>query len=289
MKRIIIAVLFFSLQSYFYAAETAQNDTIVYLNIPDRKHAQEAPAEGWCGEASIQMAAMYYGAFIPQNIIHELPDPEHPDLYSYEIPPALEKIGLCFSQYENNSAKTVNDYLEWIKHQLDQHYPVLIGCKIYPTHHPEWSLDHFMLAVGYTKGRLIYNTTWGFQESKSFDNLITVQDGISFENQYRRYYGISIQGFKNSMYIFPLHIFPINEIEYNILAQIRIDSLIANNEYQLVQFDNIQSSQQLSASQGREVIEIFKAEQSYHTITTHLPTDSVCIFRCIPGNLSFTK
>jgi hypothetical protein len=193
----LIIILFFFILTHLNATHTAQNDTIIYLNIPDRRHSAEAPQEGWCGETSIQMVALYYGQFIPQKTIHELPNPAHPDMYASEIPIALNKIGLYYIQFQNSDSKTVADFIKWIKTQLDQSNPVIVGCKLYPTRFPQWSLDHFMVVVGYTENGLIYNTTWGRQEEKSFERLSSLQErGISFENRFLRYYGLAIKGFK---------------------------------------------------------------------------------------------
>lgn len=57
-----------------------QKPQTVLLPIADRQWEEGAPDEGWCGETSIQMVALHYGAWIPQPMINALGKPSHPDL-----------------------------------------------------------------------------------------------------------------------------------------------------------------------------------------------------------------
>jgi hypothetical protein len=165
----------------------------VLLAIAPRGHAPEHPPEGWCGEAAVQMALLYHGAYVPQKQINAAGRPQHPDLYSHEIPAALQNLGVEFRMPRAES-RNFPAFLAWMKRQIGQMVPVLIGVKIYPTQHPEWGLDHFMLAVGATKDSLIYNTTWDKQEARSESLLFSTEPGFSFRNSQNAYYGIAIAG-----------------------------------------------------------------------------------------------
>ena len=61
--------------------------------IPAISQDPTCPPEGWCGEASIQMAAMYYGCYFPQKMINAAGHPNHPDLWNTELAGALEALG----------------------------------------------------------------------------------------------------------------------------------------------------------------------------------------------------
>ena len=82
----------------------------------------------------------------------------------------------------------------WLKAQLDAGQPVVIGMKINPTQHPEWGVDHFLLAVGHSEDSLTYNTTWNKQVTKTFKDLGTAEPDLSFKNRYNSYFGVAVTG-----------------------------------------------------------------------------------------------
>ncbi|MBE3123559.1 MAG: hypothetical protein IMZ65_02015 [Planctomycetes bacterium] len=163
------------------------------LNIAPRDHAPEHPPEGWCGEVAVQEALLFHGAYVPQKLINAAGRPKHPDLYSDEIPTALRNLGAAF-QVCGQESRDFTPFLAWMTACLEQGTPVLIGVKINPTKHPEWGLDHFMLAVGRTPDSLVYNTTWGKQETRTTTLLFSSEEGFSFKNRSNAYYGIAIAG-----------------------------------------------------------------------------------------------
>lgn len=133
---------------------TPPTDTVL-LPIADRPWAPEAPPEGWCGEASIQMAALYYGAWLPQRHVHALGKPKHVDLWEGEMPAAMTAVGLGFETWPGGSERA---YLGWIIDQVRRGRPVIVGVKLLPDLHPENEVDHLMPVVGFTPAALVFNT-----------------------------------------------------------------------------------------------------------------------------------
>jgi hypothetical protein len=252
------------------------------LNLPDRDQAPESPPEGWCGEAAIQMVSLYYGAFLPQAVINALPNPIHPDLYDTDLPVALEKIGFEFSRFQNTGTTTVDDYVEWIMTQLDWGYPTISGCKILPTSHPEWYLDHFIVAVGYTHQGFIYNTTWGYQEESSYETLSSMEaQGISFANRSNRYYGLAIKDFRSPYRGLALNIYP-SQQNYMHYFDIRIRGLEEGERYVLLRFDEINNAKQLDIIENAAQQQVFWAQDKIYTISGHISPDDISIFKCLP-------
>jgi hypothetical protein len=162
----------------------------VELPIPDRSHAPEAPKEGWCGESAIQQILLYYGAWYPQSEINRLGKPQHPDLYASDLPVALRAVGLQVKRAPRTRDAEV--FFAWVRHQLDAGRPVLAGVKIHPTAHPNWSLDHFVVIVGYDGTRFLLNTTWGEQRWRSTEQLTSFAKGLSFANKHRSFYALAV-------------------------------------------------------------------------------------------------
>jgi hypothetical protein len=128
--------------------------------IPARSQAPESPSAGWCGETAIQEALLHLGVWAPQRVINAAGNPAHPDLYSNEIPRTLDALGVAYASYAP-ARRGYAPFATWVSAALDEGDPVLAGVKIFPTAHPEWALDHFVLVVAHGPKGLLVNTTWG--------------------------------------------------------------------------------------------------------------------------------
>ena len=143
--------------SYEEALKLSNNEKI--LNIPILNQIEDSPAEGYCGESSIQMILAYYGLDKSQTEINKAGKPEHPDLYFNELIPAIENI--TNNQFMGHMM-VFNDinYRDFIKYQIDTHIPVLCGFKLNPSNSPEWGADHVSVINGYDDNGLYILTTW---------------------------------------------------------------------------------------------------------------------------------
>jgi ABC-type bacteriocin/lantibiotic exporter with double-glycine peptidase domain len=148
---------------------------------------------GWCGEASIQMAFSYYGKQVAQDVIHRAGKPSHSDLQDDDLEVALQALGAVFTRYEGE-AKDSKEFVEWIQKQLRSKYPVICGCKIYPTEKPEWDVDHFVLISGYNSKGLLMNTQLDCdgQVLVKYTELRSTKEGYSFINPRNVYWGVAV-------------------------------------------------------------------------------------------------
>lgn len=169
--------------------------TSVLLPIPDRPEDSGAPPEGWCGETSIQMGMAYFNVEIPQKEIYAAGNPAHPELYADDIDLALNTLGVEYVSWDENN-HNLAEFIEWIKANLAKGYPVFCGLKLYPTKHPEWLLDHFVLAVGYNGRGLFINTNniGDGQLLVEYSKLSSLTNKYSFENDKHQYFGRAFRG-----------------------------------------------------------------------------------------------
>ncbi len=169
----------------------------VDLAIPGRVWDPSRPDKsvGWCAEACVQMAMAYYGVEVSQAAINRAGRPDHPDLYLHDIDEALDTLGVCYKAWDE-SVTDVSDFVAWIKDQLAAGYPVLCGVKIYPDEQPDWSLDHFVLAVGYDQEGLILNTQLDLdgQVVIAYLQLASRKCSYAFENRFHNYHAWAITG-----------------------------------------------------------------------------------------------
>ncbi len=175
----------------------------VSLPIPDRQWAPEAPQEGWCGESSIQMAALYYGAYLPQAAINAAGEPKSPDLWVEDVGRAMKAVGLRFEQWPSQKSddriEEGNRFIAWIRDQIAHGHPVLLGTKILPAEHPKWNVDHLVLAVGYSEKGLVMNTNIEDRQTVvSYGQLLSQNRGYSLLSPEKKYFGFAITGFDDS-------------------------------------------------------------------------------------------
>jgi hypothetical protein len=159
------------------AASVANAPAVSVLPIPARSQAPESPAAGWCGETALQEALLHLGMWAPQRLINQSGKPAHPDLYSTDIPVALDALGVKYTFYTARQ-RGFEPFASWVSGAIDAGDPVLAGVKVLPTQHPEWGLDHFVLVVGHGEKGLLVNTTWGDRRWVGD----TDTPGLSFKN-----------------------------------------------------------------------------------------------------------
>jgi hypothetical protein len=176
------------------APEPAAPLESVLLPIPDRPWAEGAPEEGWCGETSIQMIGLHFGAWFPQAVINRLGRPAHVDLWEEDIPTALDAVGL---RYVTSTAATREEFIGWIQAHLRQGHPVIVGAKLFPTDHPDWDVDHIMPVVGFSPFGLTFNTNLeAGQLEVSYAALGATKEGISFVSPTGKLFGYAVLGFE---------------------------------------------------------------------------------------------
>ncbi|MGA2259065.1 MAG: hypothetical protein ABSG53_30710 [Thermoguttaceae bacterium] len=284
MKRLpfITAMLLGVSASLAWALETAgPKPKAISLEIPDTGQEQRRPESGWCGEAAIQMAVSYYGAYASQQAINRAGKPEHPDLYAQDIPRAMRNLGLEFSPWSGNGLEA---FLKWVRSQLAEGHPVLLGVKIYPTAHWVWPLDHFVLAVGCTEEALTLDTTWGRQETKTFARLSTREKGLSFANPYGVYFGYAITGMKmdsTQAGLRPTRVTIERDGDKQVKLRVSMKSLESGKRYRLVKFTDLAAAQK--AMVKGDVVLSFVADGPNAVYRETIRIDDARVYRCGPS------
>jgi hypothetical protein len=224
------------------------DDATVVLPIADRDQAPESPPSGWCGETAIQEGLLHLGMWAPQKKIHDAGKASHPDLYSQDIPVALSALGVAYTVYAP-AKPGYGPYSEWVRGVLDQGDSVIAGVKILPTEHPEWGLDHFVLAVGYGPKGLLVNTTWG----KRAWVADTTTKGLSLAHAF---YAIRLRAVAHPKDAQPARLEVLEENPFEVKLRVRCEGLASGEQVRLEErsgaFDEkVAATELLTAVSGR--------------------------------------
>ena len=194
-KYVILAcaalVLSISLGACAHLVDDGSTDDTPARIDPDRPDL----SVGWCAETCIQSSMAYYGVEVTQLEVNEAGEPDHADLYAYDIDDALDDLSVEYVAWDE-SIEDVDAFITWIQDALRAGHPLLCGIKIYPDEHPDWSLDHFVLAVGFTPEGLILNTQLDLdgQVLVAYTQLKSADPGYSFASSWNECFGRAITG-----------------------------------------------------------------------------------------------
>jgi len=190
--KILLIPLIFSFNGY--AQDTIEpNEYVIPNSDPPTEHFKIP--EGNCGEACLFTVFRMQGKTMPQKKINASGTIYNRGLHGSEIKRVVQKKNII----HKDISLTVLNYSEYLRETIIPTIlsgnPVLLGVKIYPDTHPEWSADHFILLVGYDANadEIIYNT--GHLRRKiSVNKLLNKEDGYSIVNKYKRIYAIQFAG-----------------------------------------------------------------------------------------------
>jgi hypothetical protein len=252
----------------------------VRLDIPDAGQEDRTPEEGWCGESAIQAALSYYGVYASQKAINQAGKPSTPDLQDDDIPIALKGMDLEFKRWDG---KGLQPFLTWIRGELAAGHPVLLGVKIYPTEHPDWDLDHFVLAVGCTKNALTLDTTWEYQETRSIELLSSEKFGLSFTNRHNTYFGYSITGMKlrAKQATTPVRINIKRDGDAQVELHVTTDNLERGKRYQILKYAGLDAAKRPDARP--ELLRSFTADGPKAEFVEKIGLDDARVYRCLPS------
>jgi len=233
------------------------------------------------------MACLYYGAYLPQYVIHELGKPKQRGLWSADLPVAADAAGLTCEVWQQGT-HGVDDFMRWIKESVKKGNPVVVGLKRYPDRHKRWFCDHFVLVVGYDQVGFLLNTNVrsdGGQTRRSYENITSDNGGLSFKNKYDRYFGMAITGSKaTEPWSVPVVVSVSEEDEREAQLQIHVAGLREGREYVLARFSELDDVYPRVDGSKADIVTRFRADSESHTHSEEVKTRRVAVYRCFPAH-----
>jgi hypothetical protein len=173
--------------------------------------------------------------------------------------------------------------MAWVRAELAAGHPVVLGVKINPTTHPEWIVDHFVLAVGCSKESLTYNTTWKRKETKSDAGLASQKKGVSIANAFNTYFGYAVTGMNlksTPAGAKPARIKIVRDGEKRVELHVTAENLEPGKRYRFVKFTDLAEAQRPGA-QG-EPVKSFVAGDRNPEFIEKIGVDDSRVYRCLP-------
>jgi hypothetical protein len=277
-------------------------DPSVHMDIPAR--IQWVHDGGYCGACSIQSIALYFGAYISQDMVRKSVG-DNEILFGFNLTDALDALGFEYEQWnESDPQPQYEAFLVWNKYHLSNHSPVIIA--VYTGPDSPWGYDHIIPVVGFTswdvdtfhnEDELMFNTlaslvtnTRTFAEvwdTSDYEGLCGATYSICVPAGHDR--GTAVTGIKDDNdESYPVYISieetsePLVENAVIFEGEITISGLTAGDQYRLLRYNdhtNVPSSG--FASSDYDVETPISADGDTYTVTDTFMSNSEAIYRCI--------
>lgn len=285
--------------------------------LPIRNRLQWLENAGYCGEASLQECALYYGTYVSQAYIRSIFDPsQQNDLVELEewavVLPALGLKAEAFPT-ETTPAPQYKAYAAWMKRHLEARRPVIVTCYLFEGRASDDPVDHIMTASGWAGASVngysdddtfIINdhyrspAAFALQARWLFDTRAMADNGtiygISLQKEVN--YGLAITGTTNrapeartvrvelDQIDEPNLIIKTPEAPIDFAATVTVSGLTIGKTYVLYRYnDPAKVPTAKYAAAPNDGATRFKATKTTQTFPAAIRSDGVAIFRCLPS------
>lgn len=303
---LIFIVLLFSCNVVRNTNKDSVEHVKVHLDIPPRR--QWINKNGYCGASSIQQIALYYGAYISQDICRKTIGDKEILLYKNEAE-VLDALSFTYDRWNNiRPSPQYKDHLVWIKKHLNNGSPVIITTYMRGLSYEGY--DHIMAAIGYESSDVskfnnndvlifndcLYNKNMYYKFSEVW-NTRDVQTS-NIKNMYGipddHNFACAVTGIKDDHGVtLPVHLSVDSWTEPNVACgskpikfngTAKISNLETGCEYILLRYDDYKKvpSKNFTPKEADKVFR-FRASGETHNINDTFMSGSVAIYRCIKG------
>ncbi len=289
----------------------AQAATLVsQLPIPSRLQWEEL--DGYCGECSIQQAALYFGTYVSQYACRGIINTNQLSqlLVAVNAQKVLTALRLTSTEFDYNRTASPQflPWFGWVKQHLYLKHPVMIVAYVRGLSDPDY--DHIMLATGFTStDSTTYHATDLLCFNDCFDPLVktrvasTLNDNRKMRVNGAKYpfciptttcYGCAITGIQDtSLAALPVQVILNTWSEPDIIAgakpvtlnaTVSISGLTIGKSYSLYRYNDYRTvpTANYAKSAYSSVVQ-FVANSTALTYPVLIPSNSVAVFRCLPA------
>lgn len=292
-----------------FAQATLPDLKSVHMEIPPR--LQWDDIDGYCGECSIQQAALYFGTYVSQFVCRGIINPNQNSqlLIGVNEKTVLSALRLNSSSFDFTRVRTPQfpAYYAWLKQNLNQFYPVLITAFVKGLSDPDY--DHIMLATGFeTTDATLYHPDDHIYFNDCYSQSVcirmasTLSDTRKMRTNGSKFdfcipnnvcYGCAITGIiDTSKQALPVHITMEKWSEPDIISGFSpitlngvatVYGLTPGKSYSLYRYNDyrIVPTNNYSKSPKSSVIN-FVAKSNSTTFKAAFPSNGIAVYRCLP-------
>jgi hypothetical protein len=283
-------------------------------NLPIPPRLQWDELGGYCGECSIQQAALYFGTYVSQYASRAIINPNQKSqlLVGMNDQAVLSALRLKSAEFNFNQASNQQfaGYFGWVKQHLKLNRPVMITAYVKGLNDPDY--DHIMLATGFTSSnstsylptdRLFFNDC--FNPTRTTRIASTLPDNRRMRVNGARYefcipanvcYGCAITGIQDtSGAALPVRIQLADWSEPDVMAgeapimlagTVSVSGLTAGDSYSLYRYNSHQNVPTANYARSNHTSAVnFVANTPTVTFPVTLSSNGVAVFRCLPAGI----
>lgn len=293
---------------------TAATAPVTTTSLPIPPRLQWDELDGYCGECSIQQAALYFGTYVSQYACRAIINPNQKSqlLVGVNDQAVLSALRLKCVEFNFNQASNQQfaGYFGWVKQHLRLNRPVMITAYVKGLGDPDY--DHIMLATGFISSnsasylptdRLFFNDC--FNPVRNTRIASTLPDTRRMRVNGARYeycipanvcYGCAITGILDtSGAALPVRIQLADWSEPDVMAgeaptmlagTVSVSGLTPGNSYSLYRYNSHQNvpTTDYARSNHSSVVN-FVANSRTATFPVTLVSNGVAVFRCLPAGM----
>ena len=298
--------------TYDNLAATAAPLSVTTTSLPIPPRLQWDELDGYCGECSIQQAALYFGTYVSQFACRAIINPNQKSqlLVAVNDQTVLTALRLTSAKFNYNQAANPQfaGYFGWVKQHIALKRPVLIVSYVKGLSDPDY--DHIMLATGFTSSnsttyvgtdRLYFNDC--YSPSANMRVASTLSDVRRMRVNGAKYefciptnicYGTAITGIADtSGAALPVQLKLASWSEPDVMAgaapatlnaTVSVTGLIAGRSYSLYRYNNHLNvpTTNYVRSNYTSVVN-FVATNPTATFPASMISNGVAVFRCLPA------
>lgn len=295
--------------NYAGMADAQTASTTIRMPIAPRRQWDER--NGYCGECSVQQAALYFGTYVSQYVCRAIINTNQQSqlLVAVNAQRVLSALKLNSTEFNYNgyASPQFQTYFGWIKQHLKLLHPVLITSFVKGLSDPDY--DHIMLANGFTSSSYttyISTDQLYFNDCFSSDVCIrtasTLNDIRSMLVNGAKYpfciptkicYGCAVTGIQDtSLRALPVSITLGNWTEPNVIAgatpstlsaSVSVNGLTIGKSYSLFRYNDYRKVPTANyTASAYSAVRNFVAGSTIANFTENIASNSVAIYRCVP-------
>ncbi|MCY2934245.1 MAG: hypothetical protein NT172_08795 [Planctomycetota bacterium] len=295
-----------------FQVQAADPTAIVSVKLPIPPRFQWDELDGYCGECSIQQAALAYGTYVSQYVCRGIININQRSqlLVAVNDQTVLTALRLTSTAWDYNRSANpqFQAYYGWVKQHLSLFHPVLIVAYAQGLADPDY--DHIMLASGFSStDTTTYHATDQFLFNDNYSTVVLNRTASTLTDTRRMRgngalnefciptnvcYGTAITGILDtSKLALPVQVLLNTQSEPDVItgaspvmfnASVSISGLTVGKSYSLYRYNDYRNVPTINyAASKYSAVVNFIATKTTYSVAATIASNTIATFRCLPA------